>query len=62
VDPFYDILINLKTLNGLYKIFIYPTLYSLYYMNNNEFVSVIAPINNTYEKEEKLICVFKSYT
>ena len=58
-DPFYDILINLKTLVD-YKLFIHPTLYSLCYMNDNGLIDVIAPINNTYDEEEKLMCVLKA--
>jgi len=56
-DSFYDILINLKTLID-YKLFINPTLYSLCYLNNNGLM--IAPINNTYDEEEKLTCVLKA--
>ena len=58
-DPFFDILINLKTLID-YKLFIHPKLYSLCHMNDNGLVEVIAPINNKYEDEEKLMCVLKS--
>ena len=58
-DPFYDILINLKTLMD-YRLFIHPRLYSLCYMNDYGMVDVIAPINNRTNEEEKLLCVLKA--
>ena len=58
-DPFYDILINLKTLMD-YRLFIHPRLYSLCHMNDYGMVDVIAPINNRNNEEEKLLCVLKA--
>ncbi len=58
-DPFYDILINLKTQMD-YKLFIHPILYSLCQITPEGLIDVIAPINNDYEDEEKLLCVIKA--
>eukprot|EP00833_Pecoramyces_ruminatium_P013979 jgi/Orpsp1_1/1188011/evm.model.d7180000061815.1 len=56
-DPFYDVLINLKTQMDN-NLFIHPTLYSLCQITPKGLIDVIAPIKNDYE-EEKLICVVK---
>ena len=58
-DPFYDILINLKTLMD-YKLFIHPILYCLCQINKDGLIDVVAPINNQCDDEEKLMCVIKS--
>jgi len=58
-DPFFDILINLKTQID-HKLFIHPILYSLCQFNDNGSVDEIAPINNQYENEEKLVCFVKA--
>ena len=58
-DPFYDVLINLKTQID-HKLFIHPILYSLCQFAPNGLVNVIAPINNEYENEEKLLCVLRA--
>lgn len=57
-DPFYDVLINLKTQID-YQLFIHPILYSLCHIDSKGLVKEIAPINNDTE-EEKLMCVVKS--
>ena len=57
-DLFYDILINLKTQID-YKLFIHPILYSLCQITPKGLIDVIAPINNDYEDEEKLLCMIK---
>lgn len=58
-DPFFDILINLKTLMD-YRLFIHPKLYSLCHINDYGLVDVIAPINNKCDDEEMLMCVLKA--
>ena len=58
-DLFYDILINLKTQID-YKLFIHPILYSLCQITPKGLIDVIAPINNDYEDEEKLLCMIKA--
>ena len=58
-EPFYDILINLKTQID-YKLFIHPILYSLCQITPEGVIDVIAPINNDYEDEEKLLCMIKA--
>ena len=58
-DPFYDILINLKTQID-YNLFIHPILYSLCQITPEGVIDVIAPINNDYEDEEKLLCMIKA--
>jgi len=57
-DPFYDMLINLKTQIDN-KLFIHPVLYSLCKFSSKGLIEVIAPINNNYEEEEKLACVVR---
>jgi len=60
-DPFYDVLINLKTQID-YQLFIHPLLYSLCQIDSRGLVKEIAPINNDYDEceEEKLLCVVKA--
>jgi len=58
-DPFFDIFINLKTQID-HKLFIHPILYSPCQFNDNGSVEEIAPINNQYENEEKLVCFVKA--
>jgi len=60
-DPFYDVLINLKTQIN-YQLFIHPLLYSLCQIDSRGLVKEIAPINNDYDEseEEKLMCVVKA--
>ena len=53
-DPFYDILINLKTQIDC-KLFTHPIIYSLCQITPEGVIDVIAPINNNYENEEKLL-------
>ena len=48
-DPFYDMLINLKTQHD-YKLFIHPILNSLCQFTPDCLIKEIAPINNNYEK------------
>ena len=43
-----------------HKLFIHPILYSLCQFNDNGSVEEIAPINNQYENEEKLVCFVKA--
>ena len=43
-----------------YKLFIHPILYSFCQFNDNGFIDEIAPINNQYENEEKLVCFVKA--
>ncbi|ORX75336.1 hypothetical protein BCR32DRAFT_249635 [Anaeromyces robustus] len=57
-DPFYDFLINLTQIDN--HLFIHPILYSLCKFNNKGLVDVIAPINNEYNNEEKLLCIIKA--
>ena len=56
-DPFYDILVNLKTQIDN-KLFIHPILYSLCQFTDDGAIDVIAPINNEIEVEP-LLCVIK---
>ena len=58
-DPFYDILINLKTQIDN-QLFIHPIRYSLCRFNDQGLIEEIAPINNEYDDEEKLLCVIKA--
>ena len=59
-DPFYDLLINLKTQIDN-RLFIHPIIYSLYQFTQDGLVNVIAPINNE-EEEEPIVCLIKSAT
>ncbi|OUM61335.1 hypothetical protein PIROE2DRAFT_12673 [Piromyces sp. E2] len=58
-EPFYDIILNLKTQMN-HKMFIHPILYSLCQFSPDGLIKVIAPINNKYEDEEKLMCAIKA--
>ena len=58
-DPFYDILINLKTQVDN-ELFIHPILYSLCKFDPKGLIEEIAPINNECYDEEKLVCVIKA--
>jgi len=58
-EPFYDIILNLKTQMD-HKMFIHPLLYSLCQFSPTGSINVIAPINNQYEDEPKLMCVVKA--
>jgi len=58
-DPFYDILINLKTQMD-HNLFIHPMLYSLCQFTPFGLIDVIAPINNDNIDEEKLVCLIKA--
>jgi len=58
-DPFYDILINLKTQIDN-QLFIHPIRYSLCRFNDQGLNDEITPINNEYDDEEKLLCVIKA--
>jgi len=58
-DPFYDILINLKTQIDN-QLFIHPIRYSLCRFNDQGLIEEIKPINNEYDDEEKLLCVIKA--
>jgi len=58
-DPFYDVLINLKTQMD-HNLFIHPMLYSLCQFTPFGLIDVIAPINNDNIDEEKLVCLIKA--
>ena len=58
-DPFYDVLINLKTQID-HQLFIHPILYSLCQFTPTGLINVITPINNDIEEEEKLVCVVRA--
>jgi hypothetical protein len=56
-DPFYDILINLKTQIDN-QLFIHPIRYSPCRFNDDQgLIDEITPINNEYDDEEKKYCV-----
>jgi len=60
-DPFYDILINLKTQVD-YRLFIHPIRYSLCQFSPTGIIKEIAPINNDYnnEDQEKYLCMIRA--
>jgi len=57
-EPFYDMLINLKTQVDN-KLFIHPVKYSLCQVKPDGLVDTIAPINNTSLDEEQVLCMIK---
>ena len=54
-DPFYDVLINLKT-QAVHRLFIHPVLNSLCRFSTEGFIEKIAQLNNDFEDEPKLLC------
>jgi len=58
-DPFYDILINLKTQIDN-QFFIHSIRYSFCRFNDQGLIDEITSINNEYDDEEKLLCVIKT--
>jgi len=58
-DPFYDVLINLKTQID-HNLFIHPIQYSLCRFDPSGLIKEIAPINNEYDKEEIIMCVLRA--
>ena len=54
-DPFYDVLINLKT-QAVHRLFIHPVLNSLCRFSTEGFIEKIAQLNNDFEDESKLLC------
>ena len=57
-DPFYDLLINFQT-QVEHNLFIHPIRYSLCQFNSQGLIDVIAPINNNFQEEEKLVCIVR---
>jgi len=51
-NPFYNILINLKT-HIDHQLFIHSILYNLCKFNSKDLIDIITPINNEYSDEEK---------
>jgi len=58
-DPFFDIIINLKTQVDN-KLFIHPMSYSLCQYDSDGLINIVAPINNDKDNEEKILCVLKA--
>jgi len=57
-DPFYDMLINLKTQID-HNLFIHPIINSLCCFESEGTIKMITPINNSMADEDKLICLLR---
>jgi len=57
-DPFYDMLLNLKTQVD-YNLFIHPIMYCLCQIKPNGLVDMVAPINNNSLEDGKILCMLK---